>query len=75
MSFGIPVRNGLGVGLLASTSLATRRGTAPPAAAFAVLNAAGVSYTVTRNVLDASGASFAVPQAVLAADGTSYTVI
>jgi hypothetical protein len=26
MSFGIPVRNGLGVGLLASTSLATRRG-------------------------------------------------
>ena len=26
MSFGIPVRNGLGIGLLASTSLSTRRG-------------------------------------------------
>jgi hypothetical protein len=27
MSFGVPVRNGVGVGLLASTSLSTRRGT------------------------------------------------
>jgi hypothetical protein len=30
VSFGIPVRNGLGVGLLASTSLSTRRGSSTP---------------------------------------------
>lgn len=37
MSFGIPVRNGLGVGLLASTTLSTRRGGTPfsPASLFA----------------------------------------
>jgi hypothetical protein len=35
MSFGIPVRNGLGVGLLASTSLATRNRVFTPASLFA----------------------------------------
>ena len=30
MSFGIPVRNGLGIGLLASTTLSTRRGSSTP---------------------------------------------
>ena len=36
MSFGIPVRNGLGVGLLASTSLSTRRGAGAAPAGFDV---------------------------------------
>jgi uncharacterized membrane protein YeaQ/YmgE (transglycosylase-associated protein family) len=31
VSFGIPVRNGLGIGLLASTTLSTRRGISTPA--------------------------------------------
>lgn len=35
MSFGIPVRNGLGVGLLASTSLSTRNRVFTPASLFA----------------------------------------
>ena len=35
MSFGIPVRNGLGIGLLASTSLATRNRSFSPALLFA----------------------------------------
>lgn len=38
MSFGIPVRNGLGVGLLASTSLSTRRGSSTPSGPSLELN-------------------------------------
>lgn len=42
MSFGIPVRNGLGVGLLASTTLSTRRGAGAAPAGFDVNFLTGV---------------------------------
>lgn len=50
MSFGIPVRNGLGLGLRASTTLSTRRGVALPSLSldFLTMSALPASITFTR---------------------------
>lgn len=77
--FGIPIRNGLPIGLGTVAGLAGRAvapSPPPPAGSFAVLPAAGTpTYTVTRTVLDSAGTSYAVPGAVLSSGGTSYSPI
>ena len=75
MSFGIPVRNGLAIGLGSVATLATDYAGVVPPSGFSVLDAAGVSYSVPLTVLGADGASYTVSSTVLGADGTSYTPI
>lgn len=63
MSFGIPVRNGLGIGLRASTTLSTRAGASGPASAISLNFLAGAPLdsriTFTRSsaatVIDSNG--------------------
>ena len=74
MSFGIPVRNGLAIGLGSVATLAAG-GASAPVSGFSVLDAAGVSYSVPLTVLGADGTSYTVSSTVLGADGTSYTPI
>ena len=77
--FGVPIRNGLPIGLGTVASLASLAPAAappPPAGSFAVLPAAGTpTYTVTRTVLDSAGTSYSVSGTVLSSGGTSYTPI
>ena len=74
MSFGIPVRNGLALGLGTVISLGVASGALPPAG-FSVLGADGTAYSVALTVLGADGTSYTVSSTVLGADGTSYTPI
>jgi hypothetical protein len=66
MSFGIPVRNGLGIGLRASTALSTRGGV-PPGAPTSVT--ATTSTATTASVSFTAPASPGIPAVI-----TSYTV-
>ena len=66
MSFGIPVRNGLGIGLRASTALSTRGGVPP---------GAPTSVTATSSTATTASVSFTAPASPgIPAVITSYTV-
>jgi hypothetical protein len=69
MSFGIPVRNGLGLGLGTVATLATD---GPP---WVVLTSTAVPYTVDEEVRNSAGTNFYVVETVLTSNGTSYNPI
>jgi hypothetical protein len=70
VSFGIPVRNGLGVGLLASTSLSTRRGSSTPP-----LPDPTLSLDFIANTYSAAGATYTFDQLIDFTRTTSGTFI
>jgi hypothetical protein len=73
--FGVPVRNGIAIGLGTVISLAGKPAAAsPPAPTISVLDSAGTSYTVTLTVFDSSGTGFVVSNTVLSSGGTAYNV-
>jgi hypothetical protein len=69
MSFGVPVRNGLGIGLKASTSVGTRSGPspAPPGAPTSVT--ASVASSTSATVTFTAPANLGIPAVI-----TGYTV-
>lgn len=74
--FGIPIRNGLPLGLGTVASLSSRPPAAVPPVTFAVLPSGGSpTYLVSRVVFTSAGASYTVPGTVLNSSGTSYTPI
>ena len=75
MSWGVATQNGVSVSLACVATLGFDNSGAAPAATFAVLSSAGVSYSTTRNVLSSSGVSYAVSGSVLSSSGVSYNVI
>jgi hypothetical protein len=75
--FGIPLRNGLPLGLGAVASLASLAPAAappPPPSNITVLNSTGTSYSVPLAILTSTGASYTVTDSVLSSNGTAYTV-
>ena len=75
MSFGIPVRNGLGLGLGRVATLATDFAGPNPGPPWIVLTSTAVPYTVDEEVLNSSGTSFYVVETVLTSNGTAYNPI
>ena len=74
--FGIPIRNGLPLGLGAVAALSSAGAAVAPATGFSVLPAAGApTYTVTLTVLNRAGTSYTVSSTVLDSAGASYTPI
>lgn len=74
--FGVPLRNGIPLGLGTVAALSSAGAAVTPAAGFAVLPAAGTpTYTVTTTVLGSTGTSYVVGTTVLSSNGTSYTPI
>lgn len=76
MSFGIPVRNGLAIGLGTVVALGIKSVNPPdPGPPWIVLDADGNSFICSASVLDSDGNSFTVIAAVLDADGNSFNPI
>lgn len=75
MSFGIPVRNGLGLGLGTVATLATDFAGPNPGPPWIVLTSDATPYTVDEEVLDSAGTSYYVVETVLTSGGTSYSPI
>jgi hypothetical protein len=76
--FGVPIRNGipLGLGSVVGFGIAVAAAPPPPPNTFDVLPSSGApTYTVTNDVPNSSGIVFAVLAAVLSSDGTSYSPI
>ena len=72
--FGLPIRNGLPIGLGSVAGFGSALNVVPTG--FAVLPAAGApSYSVTTTVLDSLGTSYTVSTTVLNSAGTAYTPI
>ena len=69
MSFGIPVRNGLGIGLKASTSVGTRSGPPPAVPGAPTIGTATSSTATTASVTFTAPANLGVPAVI-----TGYTV-
>ena len=74
--FGIPIRNGLAIGLGSVAALGVDVGAAPPPPVgnITVLGSTGTSYSVPLTVLDSAGTSYTVSSTVLSSNGTAYTV-
>ncbi len=75
MSFGIPVRNGLALGLGTVATLATDYAGPNPGPPWIVLSSNGTSYTVDAVVLSSNGTSYYVVETVLASNGTAYNPV
>lgn len=75
MSFGIPVRNGLTIGLGSVATLATDYAGPNPGPPWIVLASNGTPYTVDAVVLSSNGTSYYVVETVLASNGTAYNPI
>ena len=73
--FGIPIRNGLPLGLGAVVSLATDFATPNPGPPWLVLTSAGVAYSVDEEVKSSAGTSYYVVETVLSSNGTAYNPI
>lgn len=76
--FGVPIRNGipLGLGSVVGFGIAVAAAPPPPLNTFDVLPSSGSpTYTVANDVPDSSGTVFAVLATVLSSDGTSYSPI
>ena len=73
--FGIPLRNGLAIGLGTVVTLATDFATPNPGPPWTVLSSTGTAYSVDEVVLDSSGASYYVVETVLSSNGTAYNPI
>jgi len=72
--FGIPIRNGLPLGLGSVVGLASGVQPIPSPGTIDVLNSAGTSYTVPLIVPDSLGFEYVVTDTVLASNGTPYVV-
>lgn len=73
--FGVPVRNGIAIGLGTVISLAGKPAAAsPPAPTINVRDSAGTSYTVPLTIFDSSGTGYTVSNTVLSSGGTAYNV-
>jgi hypothetical protein len=75
MSFGVPVRNGLAIGLGTVAPLATDYAGPNPGPPWTILDSAGAIFTVDAVVLSADGTAYYVVETVLSADGTAYSPI
>ena len=74
--FGVPLRNGIPLGLGTVAALSSAGAAVAPATGFTVLPSAGTpSYNVTLTVLDSAGTSYVVSSTVKDSAGTSYTPI
>jgi len=74
--FGVPLRNGLAIGLGSVAALGVDTGAAPPPppSTITVLNSAGASYSVPLDVLSSAGVSYTISSTVLSSNGTAYVV-
>lgn len=73
--FGIPIRNGLALGLGAVASLATDFAAPNPGPPWIVLNSSGTSYSVDEEVKSSAGTSYYVAETVLSSNGTAYNPV
>jgi hypothetical protein len=75
MSFGIPVRNGLAIGLGTVAPLATDYAGPNPGPPWIVLTSDGTPYSADAVVLSSNGTSYYVVETVLSSNGTAYSPI
>lgn len=70
--FGVPIRNGLALGLGSVAALATDYAAPNPGPPWLVLSSAGVAYSVDEEVKNSAGTSYYVVEAVKSSTGTEY---
>jgi hypothetical protein len=75
MSFGIPVRNGLSLGLGTVATLATDFASPNPGPPGTGLTSDGTAYVVDEVVLASNGTAYYVVETVLTSNGTEYNPI
>jgi len=75
MSFGIPVRNGLSLGLGTVATLATDFASPNPGPPWTVLTSNGTAYVVDEVVLASNGTAYYVVETVPTSNGTEYNPI
>ena len=76
--FGVPIRNGLSLGLGQAISVGAAASPLPPPTSYInVADSLGNEYAIPLplTVLDSSGASYVVPTTVLSSGGTPYDLI
>lgn len=73
--FGVPIRNGLAIGLGAVATLATDFASPNPGPPWLVATSAGVQYSVDEEVKSSTGATHYVVETVLSSAGTAYNPI
>ena len=74
--FGVPIRNGLSIGLgsVAALGVTTTAAPPPPPADITVLSSDGTSYGVSFSVLTSAGTPYTITSTVLDSAGNPYTV-
>ena len=73
--FGIPIRNGLSLGLGTVAALATDYASPNPGPPWLVLSSAGTPYSVDEEVKNSAGTSYYVVETVLSSNGTAYAPV
>jgi len=73
--FGIPIRNGLSIGLGSVISLASDYASPNPGPPWIVLSSTGVPYSVDEEVKNSDGTSYYVVETVLSSNGTAYAPV
>jgi hypothetical protein len=73
--FGIPIRNGISIGLGTIVSLATDLASPNPGPPWIVLTSAGTPYSVDEEVKSSNGTSYYVVETVLSSTGAAYNPI
>jgi hypothetical protein len=73
--FGIPIRNGLSLGLGTVAALATDYASPNPGPPWIVLSSVGAPYSVDAEVKNSAGTSYYVVEIVLSSDGTAYAPV
>jgi hypothetical protein len=74
MSFGIPIRNGLSLGLRPVATLATDLSSFDPGPPWIVLTSSGIAYLVYQVVQDSSGTAYTVSFLVKSSNGVDYYI-
>lgn len=72
---GIPIRNGLSLGLGTVVALATDYASPNPGPPWIVFSSAGAPYSVDAEVKNSAGTSYYVVEIVLSSDGTAYAPV
>ena len=73
--FGIPIRNGVSIGLGTIASLATDLASPNPGPPWIVLTSAGTPYSVDEEVKSSNGTSYYVVETVVSSTGAAYNRI
>ena len=73
--FGVPIRNGLTLGLGCVITLATDFATPNPGPPWLVLSSANVAYSVDEVVLSSDETQYYVVETVFSSNGTAYNPI